>query len=323
MTEYRQEAPFCIQVELTHGCPLRCPFCAVSYYKDRNYRFMSLETAELFSTMLAESGWNPRIEFAMHGEPTMNPDWDKIVAVIRKYNPKLSMLMLTNGYQCQNGKLEEIVTRFHEAGGNTIAIDMYHGKVSEDIMSQDYALTCQLYPEEDIPNPHKRYLKKRAVLIRDIRDNAKDKKCKTHCKFENHGGVIWTDTDNQDKPCTKPFREMGICYDGGVNICCCDFVNELCVGNIHEALSLDDIWNCDLMQACRRMLLSGKRIMRPCKGCNAVGHRIGLLPDKKGQQKDLIGKFTPEDEALILNRTPSQPHEMLDVVNKRIKGTTI
>lgn len=315
---YRQEAPFCIQVELTHGCPLRCPFCAVSYYKDRNYRFMSLETAELFSTMLAESGWNPRIEFAMHGEPTMNPDWDKIVAIIRKNNPKLSMLMLTNGYRCQNGKLEEVVNRFYDAGGNTIAIDMYHGKISEEIYKQDYAIWEALsYDGTYAPfNPHKRFTGKRLILIEDIRDNTSG----THYKFENHAGITGIDTENQNKVCVKPFREMGICYDGTVNICCCDFANECAIANIHDVLSLDAIWNSELMLAYRRMLLSGNRKYRPCKGCNAVGNRIGLLPDKKGQQKDLIGKFTPEDEALILNRTPSQPHEMLDVVNKRIKG---
>lgn len=315
---YRQEAPFCIQVELTHGCPLRCPFCAVSYYKDRNYRFMSLETAELFSTMLAESGWNPRIEFAMHGEPTMNPDWDKIVAIIRKNNPKLSMLMLTNGYRCQNGKLEEVVNRFYDAGGNTIAIDMYHGKISEEIYKQDHAIWEALsYDGTYAPfNPHKRFTGKRLILIEDIRDNTSG----THYKFENHAGITGIDTENQNKVCVKPFREMGICYDGTVNICCCDFANECAIANIHDVLSLDAIWNSELMLAYRRMLLSGNRKYRPCKGCNAVGNRIGLLPDKKGQQKDLIGKFTPEDEALILNRTPSQPHEMLDVVNKRIKG---
>lgn len=315
---YRQEAPFCIQVELTHGCPLRCPFCAVSFYKDRAYRYMSLETAELFSQLLAESGWNPRIEFAMHGEPTMNPDWDKIVAVIRKNNPNLSMLMLTNGYQCQNGKLEEIVTRFHSAGGNTIAIDMYHGKISEDIMNQDYAcFECEIYDGSDpATNPHRRFTGKRAILIKDIRENTTG----THHKFENHAGITGIDTENQSRPCVKPFREMGICYDGGVDICCCDFANECEIENIHNVLSLDDIWNSELMLAYRRMLLSGERKFRPCKGCNAVGNRIGLLPDKKGQQKDLIGIFTQHDEAVITSRAPSQEHELVDVAKNRIKG---
>lgn len=315
---YRQEAPFCIQVELTHGCPLRCPFCAVSYYKDRKYRFMSLETAELFSTMLAESGWNPRIEFAMHGEPTMNPDWDKIVAVIRKNNPNLSMLMLTNGYQCQNGKLEEVVNRFYDAGGNTIAIDMYHGKISEDIMNQDYAcFECEIYDgSEPDNNPHRRFNGKRAILIKDIRENTTG----THHKFENHAGITGIDTENQHKPCVKPFREMGVCYDGSVNICCCDFANECVIANINDVLSLDDIWNSELMLAYRRMLLSGERAFRPCKGCNAVGNRIGLLPDKKGQHKELIGKFSPADADIITNRAPSQEHELVEVAHKRIKG---
>lgn len=315
---YRQEAPFCIQVELTHGCPLRCPFCAVSYYKDRNYRFMSLETAELFSTMLAESGWNPRIEFAMHGEPTINPDWDKIIAVIRKNNPNLSMLMLTNGYQCQNGKLEEVVNRFYDAGGNTIAIDMYHGKISEDIMNQDYAyFECEIYDgSEPDNNPHRRFNGKRAILIKDIRENTTG----THHKFENHAGITGIDTENQHKPCVKPFREMGICYDGSVNICCCDFANECVIANIHDVLSLDDIWNSELMLAYRRMLLSGERTFRPCKGCNAVGNRIGLLPDKKGQHKELIGKFSSADADIIVNRTPSQEYELVEVAHKRIKG---
>lgn len=321
---YKQEPPFCIQVEMTHGCPLKCPFCAVAYYEDREYKFMSVATAELFSEMLADSGWNPRIEFAMHGEPTMNPEWENIIKAVRKNNPKLSILMLTNGYQCQKGHLRDVSERFFAAGGNTLGIDMYHGKISENIAQQldnednDFAFSvCRFYDGTDPnENPHKRYNGKRVIFIGDIRNNSRG----THSQFENHAGVsMELDTANQNKPCVKPFREMGICYDGGVNVCCCDFLNEALIGNIHNCLELDEIWNSELMMSYRRMLLSGERIHRPCKGCSAVGYRTGLLPDKLGKHKKDLGEYSEKDDINIIGREKSEIHKVVKSAYNRLK----
>ena len=158
--------------------------------------------------------------------------------------------------------------------------------------------------------------KKRVVLIGDIKQNSRG----THSHFENHAGVsLPLDTDNQNKPCVKPFREMGICYDGGVNVCCCDFLNEAYVGNIHDIFELDDLWNSELMNSYRRMLLSGLRAHRPCKGCNAVGYRVGLLPDKLGKKKSELGAFTDKDNEIISNREKPATHNVVKAAHERLK----
>lgn len=39
------------------------------------------------------------------------------------------------------------------------------------------------------------------------------------------------------------------------------------------------------MDAARRKLFRGERDFGPCKGCDALSYRTGLLPDKMGQEK--------------------------------------
>ena len=70
---YKQESPFCIQVEMTKGCNLQCTFCGINGFQDKpnsNFNFVTLGTAERIAEEIAFAGWTSRIEFAMHGEPT-------------------------------------------------------------------------------------------------------------------------------------------------------------------------------------------------------------------------------------------------------------
>jgi len=91
--EYQQGNPYCIQVELSEGCNLRCSFCGLNGIrgKENNYKFMTLETAERVASDMKEYGWNSRVEFAMHGEPTMNPHFVEIIAIFRKHFERKSV----------------------------------------------------------------------------------------------------------------------------------------------------------------------------------------------------------------------------------------
>ena len=47
---------------------------------------------------------------------------------------------------------------------------------------------------------------------------------------------------------------------------------------------IDDIWQDKKFKAARILLYAGKRNFTPCLGCNALSHRVGLLPDQLGKE---------------------------------------
>lgn len=311
MVKYRQEPPFAVQIELSEGCNLRCSFCGINGIrtKEKTYKFMTVKTAEVIASQMAKEGWTARVEFAMHGEPTMNPNAAAIVAVFRKHLPKASMLMLTNG----GGLLPDPVTKIGalmDAGLNTLGMDEYQEvklvvKILEGVAKSPGGMpwTFYTYPDQPEGNPHVRQApsKRRVVHIRpiDLSTNG------THASLNNHAGAGAPASDRaHGKACAKPFRELSFRWDGSVAVCCNDWRGELACGNIVKD-GLQAIWNGPVMDAARRRLISGDRDFGPCKGCDALSYRIGLLPDKMGKER--MPKPTPTTNAILEAATKKKP----------------
>lgn len=310
--EYVQGAPYCLQIELTEGCNLRCPFCGLNGIrgKDNDYKFMTRAIAERISDSVRQAGWNPRIEFAMHGEPTMNPDMLQIIGVFRKNLPNAYLLMESNGGGLIRDPGVIISTMFH-LGLNTLALDEYQGiklveKIFASIEASAYVTRTIVEHEDedgaiteeeqvwfdkarvyDYPscgpdgNPHQRKKKQRLVRVRpiDVSTNG------THATLNNHCGAGAPPDDSaQGKRCAKPFRELSFRWDGRVSICCNDWRGYLPVGDIGD-MTVHEIWHSPIMYAARRKLYRGERDFGPCKGCNAKSYRPGLLPDHLGAEE--------------------------------------
>ena len=285
---YEQDAPFCIQVELTTGCNLQCDFCGINGFQSKpnsGMQFMELSTAKRLARQIKDAQWNSRIEFAMHGEPLANPAWREIVAVFRTELPRAHMLLTTNGGMLLKGDVTANINSYFKAGGTVMAIDMYESvnfgrKIRAQVEPLD--LLCEKvyeYPADKAGNPHHRSKQTFLSFVQDISAATNG----THANLQNHAGSAGElDYSKTDKPCVKPFREMGVNSDGSVDVCCNDWLGELTIGNVNET-PIDGIWHSDVMYAMRRMLMGRNRVFRPCLGCSDVGYRIGLLPDKKGK----------------------------------------
>lgn len=301
----QQNPPYAVQIELTEGCNLRCGFCGLSGIRgdDNDFRFMDQPTAHAIASGMAKHKWNSRVEFAMHGEPTMNPEITEIISIFREWLPKAKLMITSNGGGLAADAPARISALF-SAGLDTLALDQYQGislvpKIREQIYKacgvptgggvytldrfghpDGFDIHVHEYPADKEGNPHQRKKTKRLVFIAPIDVSTTG----THATLNNHAGSgAPKDYSADGKRCAKPFRELSVRWDGKVAVCCNDWRGEYVIGSILD-MSLDDLWNHIRFRAIRRLLYHGIRDTGPCHGCNAVSYRPGLLPDAKGKE---------------------------------------
>lgn len=333
--KYRtQEPPFSLSFELSEGCNLACPFCGIAGIQERpgkGFKFMTEEVMKSAMEQVAKLGWNARIGFAMRGDPTMHPDYARMVAITTEHRPRSSKLLLTNG----GGLLRKPgpaanIEKLFEAGLTCLGLDHYQNvafvpkikkalaeyfKVPEILSDRQYIFESgrkfnfYMYPEAGPDgNPHKRHKVGTHTLI-EIRDPSwteqTDKKG-NHNRLSNHAGAGAPPNDRMiDKRCALPFRQMAIKHDGTVSVCCNDWRGEYYCGNVVTD-GVEAIWNGAAFGAAREMLMGGRAGIQPCEGCDHRSYRNGLLPDLTGKATlHKPDKQTRADVAQALSRGPT------------------
>jgi len=206
---------------------MRCGFCGIRSIPEE-IKHMTVNTA--IQTAKAISVFDPvRIEIGIRGEPTLNPDIFKIVAVLRKYNPQSYILVATNGVKLT----ADWVKNYFSAGGNVVFVDTY-GKTYNKLFSKLREFNPVDYYEDDF-NPYHKHPPgiKKVVLVRDISEM--DGVKRTRIVFNLAGNVNWEIAKEYgleplkepvNKRCTYPFRQIDVGWDGGIQICCVDWRQE-------------------------------------------------------------------------------------------------
>jgi len=286
----RQEPPNAVQIELVEGCNLRCAMCGLNGIRGKNndYKFMEATTLVSLVDQMVKLGWNPRVEFAMHGEPSIHPNFVDMIANVRQRAPRYHIMMTSNGggFLRKPGPLANVQGAFN-AGLNTLALDDYEnaklvpkirdavaGKLSSDIEVFEY-------PENPDGNPHGRHRGKKLVFVQDLTNATKG----THSHVNTHCGAGSPPNDHgHGKRCAKPFRELSVRWDGSVAGCCNMWRGFYHCGNIFTD-GLEEVWNGKAFGALRVAMYHGRRdLVKECSGCDAISHRVGLLPDKLGKE---------------------------------------
>jgi MoaA/NifB/PqqE/SkfB family radical SAM enzyme len=308
---YKQDPPFCIKIEFTEGCNLACNFCGINGIREKSggpYKWLTIEDAGLIATRISNAikdhKWNPRIEFTMRGEPTMNPNYIHIVGIFHEVLPKTQLMLTSNGAGLMKkpGPISNLNALF-ENGLNIFALDMYdHAtyihrliqliKDGIDLLPKVYE-----YPEDPDGNPHSRRHKGKHVLTM-MQDISRTKQG-THAKsmLSNHCGAAGKlNNSMMGKRCARPFRELAIRYNGEIALCCNDWRGVFRIGSTLDS-ELIDIWNSPELSSMRKKLYHGERDLGPCNGCDSVSLRVGLLPDKFG--KETLPKANRNDYKVI------------------------
>lgn len=317
---YKQEPPFSLSIGLTEGCSLRCPFCGIKSIteKQNEYRFMTLETADLITTNLSSWLNKIRIRFAMKGEPSMNPEAPAIIKLFRERMPKASMLMLTNGsgFLVRNqwiygGKeyCRQRIELLLKCGLNMVTIEDYEHARFREMIEELSKTRFDRYPEDAKLNPHRMFKPndKFVVVMADLRTAGKG----SNSTVNNACGMGAPPNDSQaGKRCEKPFREMAITHEGYVVGCCNDWRGYYLCGDLRKT-NVKDIWYGPAFDAMREMLYWGRREFGACKGCDHRANRPGLLPDKLGKEE--MPKPTMRTMKRIADATAHDP------ITKRVK----
>ena len=290
----KQNKPWSMQIELTEGCNRLCTFCGLNGIRSGKvgspFKFMEVSTAHTLAKQIANFCPDVRLEFAMHGEPTLNPNFFEIISIFRKYLPKTQMLLTTNGRHWLKDLEEQFVKTF-ACGMDMVVLDTYE---PERKKLQMLAKACTKFTVIDFygdgmadNNPmypwmnHKRKVTNVLFIMDSI--GIRTGESKSRALLNHAGNAAHTDkrVPALAKPmrakCALPFREISVCYDGNVNICCMDWGHEYTCGNILSR-TLQDIWYGKEFVAARTFLYHSNRGFSPCDRCNAgVGSRAGLL----------------------------------------------
>lgn len=282
--------PWSIQVELVEGCNRMCKFCGIHGIRDGvgNYKMMPMDVAIAIVDGCSTFCPNARYEFAMHGEPTMHPQYLEIISRFREALPKAQLQMTTNGrvfmksQEWMQVKIEELL----DAGLDFVLLDTYYPE--RDVLREmAYALECievldfynDMVPRHMSPwHNHHRKLHDTVILLDDLLDNNGKARSRVIYNHAGNSGMIPALDVPLGKTCTLPFREMAFRWDGSVSLCCHDWGDEYHIANILE-MSIDSIWNHDRFNAARRFLRHKMRAFNPCSRCDiGSGGRSGLLP---------------------------------------------
>ena len=291
--------PWSTQMEMTFGCDNKCPFCykQVLHKPKGEYDFMTPDTAYEISSKMKKAGWDGiRLEFAMRGEPFLNPYLYKNINIFRKNLPSSQILVTTNG----NHLNPEKVVKFFKAGGNILLVDCYKNDIEKrKKIYKDF--TVYDYYDDDF-NPYHRHNPKTTHAICLMENIAlKNNEMKTRVLLNMGGNVDYKKIKRfgvtpieapYEKKCVKPFREIIFMWDGTIPLCCEDADRQYVLGNIFKIDDLSIFWQKNKkLNLCRLLLFNKNRYNAPCKNCDFTGGmRIGFIPKMKILSKDEIKK---------------------------------
>ena len=314
------DMPFRIFLEPSGFCNLKCAFCAAhsavetseggGYKKHLNPTLMKWDLFEKFIDQMKEF---PRplkiLDFVGFGEPLLNKDIAKMIALAKKENIAEVINLITNATLLT----PEISDALAEAKLDRMKISVEALREEDFWEIAKYKINLKNYIENI---KYFASVKGNCELYIKVTDLAIKMKNDKEFFFETYGNLadkiyienvspLWPEWDNdllnknssigidsygnkitKKQVCTSPFKFLQVCSDGNVTPCCADWLGKLILGNISET-SLHDIWYGEkLNRLMESMLLHKKDEITPCNVCqlsettdidNVDGHEEVIL----------------------------------------------
>ena len=298
--------PNTVQFELVESCNRNCSFCGTLGF-EKKFKFIDKKVLTKECQLVRESGYNPRILLAGHGENTLHPKFLQCIRIMRREMPNAWIQILNNGVMVK--KDINFICEMFLAGINDVTMDEYsdskfdHKAIQEllDQFEQDHGIHVDFeIMKKGVPLYAAKQPKKHRLLIIPAIDEEEicvSRKITNHC-----GAALPPSKEYRNRKCTRIFRELSFRWDGSVCMCCQDFRGEYYVENCMNVDSFDELWRHPRLEAVRRITYHDGRTFFPCSICNHMPMREGLLPDHLG--KDTMEKPTKEDYEIVSQKFP-------------------
>ncbi len=288
-----------IKMEASLGCNRDCKFCGMTRKKS------CLLKPELFKIILSKiPDTVKRIEFILHGEPTLNPDLLNYVEAIRDKHPQLQIAICSNGFRFLSKMYNpDYLFNLYDKGVNLLQVCLYEvedwesfkklvtenktrikerGVKVKNLYSQDTAL---FFSYRGNKNRELVYVKEFEGLNSGL--------CKQR-RFHTFGGNVpvelwgkYSDkyTDFSKFPltgkgdtCTSLLKYVSIGANGDFYFCCRDASHTLLLGNIKD-VDLQEWWVDEDKQKLRLLIKHSRRdLLAQCFLCSRFCYRDGLYP---------------------------------------------
>lgn len=265
-----------IYIELSNYCNLNCFFCTP---KDKNNRILSFEQFEHIFNQVK----NHTNEVCLHilGEPTIHPDFIRIVKLINEQNIKV--MISTNGKELPN-LMDNLLSVKIDTWNISLHSTYYLEEESRDKFIIDLISFIDLYQNKYTSNfnlrlwadsnekIHKNNEEIKKLLFKSFNYNGEIKD-----RIRLHERVIlsyekefeWPSLESNeysDGYCLGGKTHIGILANGEVTICCLDGAGVSGLGNIFNT-SLDEILTGEKYQNAVKGFRDNKCYLELCKHC--------------------------------------------------------
>jgi radical SAM protein with 4Fe4S-binding SPASM domain len=237
--EYRTRGLCTVNIETTAYCNRKCSFC---FYADRfPKREQGIMKEEVYKKViddLAAYGFRGRLSPHSYGEPLLDKRLPSLMEYTRKKLPWCTLDVRTNG----DYLTEDLLLTLLNKGVDSFLITNYDDdeKPALEALARKY------------PFP---------ITLRSYKDFGK----------VDRAGAIFERGESLDKVCVRPSAALVVNWKGNAVLCCQDFYQDHCFGNVMEK-SVREIWNDPELVEYRKQLLGGNReVSKICSHCDDYG----------------------------------------------------
>lgn len=254
-----KEHMFRIDLDLAGNCNRRCSFCPRSGKYPNVNEYMSLEVVHEIIARMREISFTGWVELAGRGEPTLHPDFEKIVRLLTPPDKTWNVRVTTNGYQlgkhwkCSYKLIDWLILNSYDS-------------------EYEYDKRVEKYVTLENGNRVEHYYKPDGLSIEEINkinsvpDTVEVGKSWKY-QFNNRAG--WFSDKYKKMPCYHPIRQIFISYKGDYQMCCNDWTTQVTIGSVLENNLWDMYLNNPKMQRIKWALLNGNRgDILPCSKCD-------------------------------------------------------
>lgn len=246
-----------IEIAPTELCNLKCGFCPRSNgYPNQNFH-ISEEVVKEIRTQLDEYNYRNVVSIAGKGEPTLTKDFDKILDILTKDNPRYKLLLVTNGKKLIDFEkyLDEIDTTLY----NVYSPDLELCKKLKELYSK--------YKNVDVScsETHNKHNKNYSdITYQEVNE-------KSGTSFSNRVGYLSYNEEEliavKHVTCDLIFKNLFINWNGDYYLCCDDWTNNT-ISNIFEESIFDYVEKNETLNRYREYHLMEKRQeLDICKTC--------------------------------------------------------